>query len=87
MTISGSEIRFMDLYIREMHLGRYDDHAHCLSDERGIPYDHDTRLEPADREYRGGTGHRGEPRPPLPDDPNPPCPWDSRTHIEARIAE
>jgi hypothetical protein len=79
--LTVNERQFMDLYIREMHLGQYDGHAHRLSDERGITYDHFARLEPAYMEYWG------EPWPPLPDDPNLHCPWDSREHIEARIAE
>lgn len=81
------ERQFMDLYIREMHLGQYDGDAHRLSDERGITYDHHTPLEPAYMEYRGGAGNWGAPWPPLPDDPNLPCPWDSGEQIGARIAD
>jgi hypothetical protein len=38
-------------------------------------------------EYRVGAGHWGGPYPPLPDDPNLLCPWDSKEDLEARIAE
>src|SRR5262245_7109403 len=51
MKMAECERQFMDLYIREMHLGQYDSHAHRLSDERGITYGHYTRLEPACMEY------------------------------------
>ena len=55
------ERQFMDLYIREMHLGQNDGHAHRLSAERGITYGHYLRLEPAYMEYWGGAGHWGAP--------------------------
>jgi hypothetical protein len=77
----------MDLYVREMHLGDYDGHAHRLSGDRGITYDHYTRLEPAYMAFWGGAGNWGEPWPPLPEDPNLPCPWASREELEARISE
>jgi hypothetical protein len=76
----------MDLYIREMHLGDCGGHAHRLSDERGITYDHYAQLEPAYMEFWGGAGNWGEPCPPLSDDPNVPCPWASRVECGAPIA-
>ena len=87
MALLPQERRFMDLYIREMHLGQSDGHAHRLSAERGITYSHYLQLEPAYMEYWGGAGNWGAPYPPLPDDPHLPCPWDSKEELEARIAE
>ncbi len=87
MPLLPRERQFMDLYIREMHLGQNAGHAHRLSRDRGITYDHYLRLEPAYMEYWGGAGNWGGPYPPLPDDPEMSCPWDSREHVEARIAE
>ena len=87
MSLTSHERQFMDLYIREMHLGDYDGHAHRLSDERGITYNHYTQLEPAYMEYWGGAGNWGGPWPPLPDDPKLPCPWESKEQLESRIAE
>ncbi len=87
MPLHPRERQFMDLYIREMHLGQMEGHAHRLSEERGITYSHYLRLEPAYMEYWGGAGNWGGPYPPIPDDPDLPCPWDSRDQIEARIAE
>ncbi len=87
MSLLPQERQFMDLYIREMHLGNYEGHAHRLSDERGINYEHFTQLEPFYMEYWGGAGNWGGPYPPLPENPNLPCPWDSREQMEARIAE
>lgn len=85
--LTDNERQWMDLYIREMHLGQYDAHAHRLSEERGITYNHCNQLHDAYMAFWGGAGNWGAPEPPLPDDPNLPCPWDSREHIEARIAE
>lgn len=81
------ERQFLDLSIREMHLGQNDGHGHRLSQERGITDNHYLQLEPAYMEYWGGAGNWGGPDPPLPDDPGLACPWDSREHLEARIAE
>ncbi len=87
MALLPHERQFMDLYIREMHLGQNAGHAHRLSWERGITCQHFLRLEPAYMEYWGGAGNWGGPYPPLPDDPEMSCPWDSRKQLEARIAE
>ncbi len=87
MPLLTQERQFMDLYIREMHLGQNTGHAHRLSNERGITYNHYTKLEPAYMEFWGGAGNWPEPWPPLPDDPKLPCPWESAEQLEARIAE
>jgi hypothetical protein len=86
MSLLPQERQFMDLYIREMHLGQNDGHAHRVSAERGITYNHYLQLEAAYMEYWGGAGNWGGPYPPLPDDPNLPCPWASKEELEARIA-
>jgi hypothetical protein len=75
--LTEHERRFMDLHLREMHLGQNDGHAHRLSRERGITYDHYLRLEPAYLEYWVGASNWGGPYSPLPDDPTPPYPWAS----------
>lgn len=77
----------MDLYIRELNLGEYDGHAHRLSKERGITYDHYNQLHDTYMEFWGGAGNWGAPWPPLPENPNMPCPWDSREQVGARIEE
>ena len=51
---SDPERQFMDLYIREMHLGEFDGHAHRLSNERGITYNHYQK-----RENATGTNNQG----------------------------
>jgi hypothetical protein len=79
--LTTEEREFYDVWFRE-ECGYPATYATRLSDERGITYDHFTRLEPAHMEYWGGAGHWGEPWPPLPDDPNLPCPWDSREHMK-----
>jgi hypothetical protein len=45
---------FIDLYVREMHLGQHNGHAHILSDALGITYDHYLKLEPFYMELYGG---------------------------------
>jgi hypothetical protein len=86
MLLTNNERQFMDLYIREMHLGHSQDgRAHLLSESRGITYDHYVQLESFYMEYWGGAGNWGGPQPPEPDDHNLPCPWSSREELEARI--
>jgi hypothetical protein len=76
LTELPSERRFMDLYIREMHLGQMDGHAHRLSYERSLSHEHYQQLEPAYMEYWAGVGNWGEAFPPLPDDSHLRCPWE-----------
>jgi hypothetical protein len=87
MPLLPNERRFMDLYVREMHLGQMDGHAHRLSRERGVSYEHFQQLEPAYMEYWGGAGNWGDAFPPLPEDPHLPCPWESKDQLEDRIRE
>jgi hypothetical protein len=85
--LTEHERRFMDLYLREGFTQDYEGHAHRASREKGIVYDHYVRLYPFYEEAWRCLGEWPDHLPPLPDDVSLPCPWDSKDHLEARIAE
>jgi hypothetical protein len=84
--LTEHERRFMDLYLREGFTHDYEGRAHRDSWARGITYDHYVRLYPFYEEAWRTLGEWPDHLPPLPDDPDLPCPWDSREQLEARIA-
>jgi hypothetical protein len=85
--LTDHERRFMDLYLREGFLHDYDGRAHRASRAKGIVYDHYVRLYPFYQEAWRLLGEWPDHLPPVPDDPDLPCPWDSPEQLEARIAE
>ncbi len=85
--LTECERQFMDLFLREGFGQDYEGHAHRAARARGIVYDHFVRLYPFYEDAWRMLGEWPDDRPPLPPDPNLPCPWTSREQLEARIAE
>jgi hypothetical protein len=77
----------MDLWLREGYTHDYEGHAQTTSRERGITYDHYVELYPFYPEAWKPIGQRPDHIPPLPEDPQLPCPWESREKLEARLQE
>jgi hypothetical protein len=85
------ERKFMDLWLREEYTHDYQGHAQTASRDRGITYDHYVKhyvkLYPFYQEAWKLIGQWPDHLPPLPDDPNLPCPWESQEKLEARLQE
>lgn len=85
--LTKHERQFMDLFLREGFTQDDDGHAHRSSRARGIVYDDFVRLYPFYEETWRVLGKWPDHLPPLPEDPDLPCPWPSKERLEARIAE
>lgn len=86
--LTPEERAFYDVWFREDCEHRAD-YATPLAHSLGVGYNHFARMWPFYHEtwkklglaeWDGGT-------PPLPDNPEPPCPWPSRETIEARLEQ
>lgn len=66
-----------------------DGHAHQEAAKRGITYDHCAALWHPYKEARAAEdlGPWDDAYPPIPDDPNLTCPWESKEQVESRIKE
>lgn len=86
--LTKHERLFLDLFYREDFLLE-DGHAHREAAKRGINYDHCAALWHPYKDARAadGSGPWSGPYPEIPDDPNLPCPWESREQVESRIKE
>ena len=85
--LTPHERQFMDLWLREEYTHDYEGHAQRASRDRGITYDQFVELYPFYQDAWKLIGQWPDHLPPLPEDPNLPCPWDSKEELEARLLE
>jgi len=85
--LTVAERQFMDLYVREGFTHDYNGHANSISKAIGITYDHFATLWKYYKVAWETVGEWPDHLPPLPPDPNMPCPWETVTALETRIKE
>jgi hypothetical protein len=85
--LTTQEREFMDLYVRASFMHDYDSYAMTLTKSLGITYDHFARMYPFYHETWKATGEWPDAFPPIPEDPEPPCPWPNKEAMEARLDE
>jgi hypothetical protein len=86
MILTQAEREFYDVWFRE-DCGYPAVYATPLIHSRGITYDHLMRMYAFYIETWKSIGEWPDGFPPMPENPEPPCPWPTREALEARLEE